>query len=144
MQVQEAQQPVLTYYVDLILHMQETLGDIRTQMYDLASLSPQYEFLRSVPGIGEVTASVFQSGKFISNNNKISKRGSPYLRKALYQAARAGISKRSNGYANKELRKFYDRLILAGKTPKVAMTATSAKLLRMIFGIMKTKTSFKF
>ncbi len=171
LQVQEAQQPVLTYYVDLILHMQETLGDIRTQMYDLASLSPQYELLRSVPGIGEVTASVilseignidrfhtkkqliayagldpsvFQSGKFISNNNKISKRGSPYLRKAFYQAARAGISKRSNGYANKELRKFYDRLLIVGKPPKVAITATSAKLLRIIFGIMKTETFFMF
>lgn len=171
LQVQEAQQPILTYYVDLIRHMQVTLDDIRAQMYELESLSPHYELLRSVPGIGEVTASVilseignisrfhtkkqliayagldpsvFQSGKFTSKNNKISKRGSPYLRKALYQAARAGISKRSNGYANKELRTFYDKLITAGKPPKVAMTATSAKLLRMIFGIMKTETFFKF
>lgn len=132
---------------------------------------PHYELLRSVPGIGEVTASVilseignfdrfhskkqliayagldpsvFQSGKFTAKKNKISKRGSPYLRKALYQAACAGVSKRSNGYANKELRAFYEKMIASGKPSKVAMTATSAKLLRMIFGMMKSETSFKF
>lgn len=171
LQIQAAQQPILTYYVELILHMQDTLADIRTQMYDLAMLSPHYELLRSVPGIGEVTASVilseignfdrfhskkqliayagldpsvFQSGKFTAKNNKISKRGSPYLRKALYQAACAGVSKRANGYANKELRAFYDKMIDSGKPAKVAMTASSAKLLRMLFGIMKTETPFKF
>lgn len=34
-----------------------------------------------------IDASVSQSGEFQSSNNKMSKRGSPYLRKALFQAA---------------------------------------------------------
>lgn len=170
-QVHAAQQTVLVYYVDLILHMQDTLTDIRAQMHELARLSPHYELLCSVPGIGEVTAavilseigdisrfhskkqliayagldpSVFQSGKFTAKNSKISKRGSPYLRKALYQAAFAGISKRSNGYANKELRTFYDRLIRNGKTSRLALTATSAKLLRMIFGMLISSSTFRY
>lgn len=34
-----------------------------------------------------IDASVSQSGKYQSSNNKMSKRGSPYLRKALFNAA---------------------------------------------------------
>ncbi len=34
-----------------------------------------------------IDASVSQSGEYQSTNNKMSKRGSPYLRKALFQAA---------------------------------------------------------
>ncbi|MBF4691482.1 IS110 family RNA-guided transposase [Fusibacter ferrireducens] len=166
-----AQQPILAYYVDLILHMQQTLDDIRAQMRDLAKLSPCYKLLLSIPGVGEVTASVilseigdihrfhskkqltayagldpavFQSGKYTAKNNKISKRGSPYLRKALYQAVCAGISKRSNGYANKELRAFYDKLLESGKPSRVALTACSAKLLRIIFGILSSETEFRY
>ena len=167
--VHEAQIPVLTYYVDLILHLQETLADMRTQMRELARLSPNYLLLLSIPGVGEVTASVilseignidrfhskkqliayagldpsvFQSGKFTAKNNKISKRGSPYLRKALYQASFAGISNRSNGATNKTLRVFYDHLIKNGKEKRLAQTATSAKLLRIIFGMLKSNTAF--
>ena len=168
--IQKAPQSIVTYYVNLISYMQETLTDIRTQMNDIAKLSSQYKLLRSIPGIGEVTAAtilseigsidrfhskkqlvayagldptVFQSGKFISTNNKISKRGSPYLRKALYQAACAAISKRSNGYANPDMRAFYEKLLLAGKPSKVALTACSAKQLRIIFGVLKSSNEFR-
>ena len=34
-----------------------------------------------------IDASISQSGEYISTNNKMSKRGSPYLRKALFSAA---------------------------------------------------------
>lgn len=91
------------------------------------SLSPAYLLLRSIPGVGELTAtiilseignvlnfptvkhlvafsgldpSVFESGKFKSTNNSISKRGSSYLRKALYQATVAGIVKHKGGPAD--------------------------------------------
>lgn len=169
--VLESQIPILTYYVDLILHMQVILADIRSQMHDLARLSPNYNLLLSIPGVGNVTASVilseignvdrfhskkqliayagldpsvFQSGKYTAKNNKISKRGSPYLRKALYQAAFAGISNRSNGASNKVLRTFYDHLTKNGKNSRLAQTATSAKLLRIIFGMLKSNTYFRY
>ena len=169
--VHESQIPVLSYYVDLILHMQEVLADIRTQMHEIAKLSPYYTLLLSIPGVGAVTASVtlseigdvnrfhskklliafagldplvFQSGKFTAKNNEISKRGSPYLRKALYQATFAGISNRSNGASNKTLRAFFDHLIKNGKKTRLEQTATSAKLLRIISGMLKSNTEFNY
>jgi transposase len=87
--------------------------------------------------------SVFQSGKFKSSKNKISKRGSSYLRKALYQAAVAGISKRSSGILNPILYDYYSKKLSEGKPFKVAIVATSSKLLRMIYGIWTSQQSFK-
>ncbi len=164
-----AQVPVLSYYAQILLGMQNTLNDIRTQMNKLARQSPHYELLTSIPGVGEVTASVilseigdisrfhskkqlvafagldptvYQSGKYQARSGKISKRGTPYLRKALYMAASIGISKRSSGYINSVLRAHYDHLIDKGKPKRLALTATSCKLLRIIFGMIKNNTTF--
>ncbi|MBS7528827.1 IS110 family transposase [Fusibacter paucivorans] len=125
--------------------------------------------MTSIPGIGEVIALiilseigdisrfpskkqltafagldtlVFQSGKYLARSGKISKRGTPYLRKVLYMTVTAGISNQSTGTSNKVLRDFYDHLLEQGKTKRVAFTATSCKLLRIIFGILKSNTTF--
>jgi transposase len=138
-------------------------------MNAVARQSPHYELLTSIPGVGEVTASVilseignidrfhskkqliafagldpaiYQSGKYQARSGKISKRGTPYLRKSLYMAVSAGISKRSNGYANIVLRNYYDHLLASGKPKRLALTATSCKLLRIIFGMLKENTAF--
>ncbi len=164
-----AQVPVISYYAQILLNMQHTLNDIRTQMNNVARQSPHYELLMSIPGVGEVTASVilseigdinrfhskkqliafagldpaiYQSGKFQARSGKISKRGAPYLRKALYMAASVGISNRASGCINPVLRAYYDHLIDEGKPKKLALTATSCKLLRIIFGMMKDNTYF--
>lgn len=159
----------LDKYVKLVTYIQNILADIRDQMIKCAKLSPYYELLLSIPGVGQMTAStilseigdvtrfstvkqlvayagidpsVYQSGTFKASNNKISKRGSTYLRKALYQATCAGIYKRSNGYANPLLRAYYDKKVTEGKPSKVAIIATSNKLLRIIYGILKSGKSF--
>ncbi len=89
------------------------MADVRDQMIKWAKLSPEFEFLLSIPGVGGMTAStilsgigdvtrfptekqlvaftgldpsVYQSGTFRASNNKVSKRGSAYLRKASHQA----------------------------------------------------------
>ena len=145
------------------------MTDLRADLITRASLSPAYALLLSIPGIGELTAatilseigqidrfpsekqlvafagldpSVFQSGKFKSSNNRISKRGSSYLRKALYQATIGAISKRKNGPANPVLYEFYTKKKSEGKSPKVAIIATSNKLLRIIYGILKSQKPF--
>jgi len=160
----------IRHMVDLLVHFQDILTDIRTQMNSIAALSPQYELLRTVPGIGEVTAcvilsevgdinrfatkkqlvayagldpAVFQSGKFTARNNRISKRGSPYLRKALYQAAFVGISDRKGQAVNPAIRRFYDLKKSQGKLGKVALCAAASKLLCMVFGIMKSGKPFE-
>ena len=82
------------------------------------------------------------AGESLPNNNRISKRGSSYLRKALYQATIGAISKRKNGPANPILFNFYTKKRSEGKAPKVAIIATSSKLLRIIYGILKTQRPF--
>lgn len=86
--------------------------------------------------------SVFQSGKFKSSNNKISKRGSSYLRKSLYQATVAGISKRSKGILNPVLYEYYSKKLAEGKPSNVAIVATSSKLLIIIFGVPTNQQQF--
>ncbi|TCZ79383.1 IS110 family transposase [Paenibacillus albiflavus] len=126
--------------------------------------------LKSIPGVGPLTAativaeigdikrfpsvkqltafavldsSVYQSGTFKSNQNHISKRGSSYLRTALYQATVAGISKQVNGPRNEVLSRYYQQKLSEGKASKVAIVATSNKLLRIIFGVWRSETPFR-
>ncbi|WP_425800822.1 IS110 family transposase [Desulfitobacterium sp. Sab5] len=160
---------VLRMYIELLLSQQNILTDIRAQMVYWANFSPDYPLLRSIPGVGEATAttilaeigdikrfpsakqwvafagvdpSVFESGKFKSSHNKISKRGSPFLRKAIYQATVAGISNRVGGPLNPTLSDFYLRKIDEGKAGKVAIIATTNKMLRMIYGILSSQQPF--
>ncbi|MGF7059941.1 IS110 family transposase [Brassicibacter mesophilus] len=159
----------LEQYIKLLIYIQNILTDVRDQMIKWAKRSPQYELLLSIPGVGDMTAStilseigditrfptekqivafagidpsVYQSGTFRASNNKISKRGSTYLRKALYQATCAGIYRRSSGYANTTLRAYYDKKIAEGKPSKVTIIATCNKLLRIIYAILKSGKTF--
>jgi transposase len=169
-QAQQSNTRVLKNYVEILMTHQRIMTDIRAQMIEQASLSPVFSLLLSIPGVGELTAatilgeigdisrfpsskqlvafagldpSVFQSGKFKSTNNRISKRGSTYLRKALYQATVAGIAKRSTGILNPVLYEYYSRKVADGKPSKVAIIATSSKLLRIIYGIWTSQEPFK-
>lgn len=166
---QQSNSRVLKNYIEILMTQQRIMTDIRAQMIEQASLLPAFSLLRSIPGVGELTAatilgeigdinrfpsskqlvafagldpSVFQSGKFKSSNNKISKRGSSYLRKALYQATVAGISKRSKGILNPVLYEYYSKKLAEGKPSKVAIVATSSKLLRIIFGVLNNQQPF--
>lgn len=160
----------LKNYVEMLNHQQKILLDIKQQMLFYAKQSPYYELLLSIPGVGELTGmtilaeigdikkfltskqmvafagldpSVFKSGNFKASNNKISKRGSTYLRRALYQATVAGISNRVGGPVNGVLYSFYSKKLTEGKPSKVAIVATSNKLLRIIFGVLKNNQPFK-
>ena len=167
---QQSNIQVLQSYVKSLLTHKEILADIRAQINEWAKLSPDFQLLLSIPGVGEVTAatilgeigdisnfdtakqlvayagldpSVYQSGSFRAKNTKISKRGTPYLRKALFQAASAAVRKRPNGPCNSVLYEYYTNKVNAGKPPKVALVATCNKLLRIIFGILSSKTEFR-
>lgn len=166
---QESYLRILKDYIEILLTHQRILTQLRDQILQWASLQSDYELLCSIPGVGPLTAatilgeigdicnfpsskqlvafagldpSVYQSGKFTSRNNKISKRGSTYLRKALYQATVVGISNRKKGPVNEILFEFYSRKKSEGKASKVAIIATCNKLLRMIYGVMKNKVPY--
>lgn len=168
-----AQQPtirVLNSYIKALLTHKEIMADVRAQIDEKTKLSQDFSLILSIPGVGEITAatilgeignienfetakqliaysgidpSVYQSGNFRAKKNKISKRGSTYLRKALYQAASAAVRKRPNGPCNLVLYEYYSKKVNSGKSIKVALVATCNKLLRIIFGILKSKVPFK-
>ncbi|WP_244563004.1 IS110 family transposase [Paenibacillus uliginis] len=104
-----------------------------------------YHLLRNISGIGPLTAAmliaeigdikrfpsvkqlaafagldsaVHESGTFKSKKNRISKRGSQYLRTALYQATVAAISKQIHGPRNSTLFQFYQQKRNEGKPAK--------------------------
>ncbi|MBW5448103.1 transposase [Cohnella sp. CFH 77786] len=87
-------------------------------------------------------ASVFESGTFTASRNRISKRGSSYLRTALYQATVAAVSQQRNGPRNPTLSRYYQQKLAEGKPQKVALIATCHKLLRMIFGVWSNNRPF--
>lgn len=72
-----------------------------------------------------------QSGNKQSVNEKTSKRGSPYLRHAIYTASLVAISNEP------ELRTYYGKKISEGKHHFVALSGISRKLLTIIFYILK-------
>jgi transposase len=123
----------------------------------IAEIMKDFQLVMSVPGIGPVTGGaiigeigditrfgtpqklqafagmdpkVTQSGRFVGTDNKISKRGSPYLRRAVYIAA--NIAK----IYDPVFKEHYERLIARGKHPKQALTAVATKLLRVIHAVM--------
>ena len=80
--------------------------------------------------------SVYESGKFKGSRNKLSKRGSKYLRWALWIAAdRARVS-------NPHLRTYYEKKRAEGKVHKVAISAVARKLCRIIFAVLANNTPY--
>lgn len=140
------------------------------QIKALSEQLPAVALLKSIPGIGDTLApiilgeigdierfsnakqlvafsgidpSVKQSGNFVGTKNKVTKRGSPFLRHALYIAATTSVRKESKGsQVNSVIYEYYQRKIKA-KTKKQALGAVMNKLLRIIFSVLKNKQPFQ-
>lgn len=78
-----------------------------------------------------IDASVSQSGEYQSTNNKMSKRGSPYLRKALFQAALVAA------FNDPVFSAFYKKKRAEGKHHLTAIGAVARKLCNIIFAVLK-------
>ena len=79
---------------------------------------------------------VKQSGNFQSDSLKISKRGSTYLRYAIYRVAFLII------YNNETFHNYYLEKRAQGKTHRVALGHVCNKLVRVIFKILTDETPF--
>jgi transposase len=75
--------------------------------------------------------SVFESGDFQGTRRHISKRGSPYLRRALYLAAHNAQLR------DPELAAYLHRKLGRGKPYKAALVAVAHKLLARIYVVLK-------
>lgn len=83
-----------------------------------------------------IDASVSQSGDYQSSNNRMSKRGSPYLRKALFQAALIAA------FHDPVFSAFYQKKRNEGKHHLTAIGAVARKLCNTIFAVLKYNTPY--
>jgi len=128
------------------------------------------QLIYSIPGVGELTAitimseigningfvkpkhlvayfgidpSVNQSGKFNSDRNTMSKRGTRIGRRALYAVALASIRTCRNGEPiNKVLLNYYKEN-LNNKSKKVGLVAIMHKLINYIFSVLKNQKEYE-
>lgn len=82
-------------------------------------------------------ASVHQSGDFNSQNTRMSKRGSPYLRRAIWQAAFVASNH------DPALSLHYQRLRKRGKAHGTAVGAVARKLTHIIFAILRDNKPYE-
>ena len=80
--------------------------------------------------------SIYQSGKFVPTSGKMVKRGSPFLRWALIQAA-GYVPMYSSTFARYRAKKLAE-----GKTAAVTRSHVAKKLVRIIFSLLSHHSSF--
>jgi transposase len=145
--------------IDLLEEQRQLVDDALAQ---LMAQVPQH--LTSIPGVGSTTgaallaeigdiqrfdapeklvayagidATVYQTGQFEARQMHMSKRGSPYLRHALWQAASMAIR------YDDELRAYYDRKRQEGKPHGTALGAVCRKLLTRIYIVLKENRPYE-
>lgn len=129
----------------------------------LKKLMKEYDILFSIPGIsvtlgaaiiGEIgdinrfgtpqqlqafagmDPTVHQSGNFQGTQGKMSKRGSPFLRRAVYLAANAAHR------VDPVFKEHYDKMVARGKHPNQALGAVATKILRVVHAVLKTRKPY--
>ena len=148
--------------IEQLAFMENQLSEIDAEMAKLLAES-EYSVITTISGVGPtlgsiivseigdierfetssklvayagLDASVKQSGEFNSSHNKISKRGSPYLRRALWMAAFMSLQ------CDPALYDYYSRLRARGKSHRLATTAVARKLCIIVWAIMKSKKPY--
>ena len=152
---------LITSAANALTEAQKVLMVIKAEVVRLAKLMPEYDAVIAMYGVGDITAAqliaelgdvrrfenrgaivafagidpeVSQSGKMKSESNPATKRGSPHLRKTLYQVATTHL-KRSP--ANEPVYQFLDKKRKEGKPYFVYMTAAANKFLRIYHAKVK-------
>lgn len=159
----------ISVFVNSMKHTIEQMNRLNQEIEALSVHIPDIALLKSIPGLGEnlapliaaeiggihrfkkakqlvaycgVDPSVRQSGNFTGTHNKVTKRGSPYLRRALYIAATVTIRKAPNGsFVNSVLYDYYKEKTKS-KAKKQALGAVMNKLLHIIFSVLKNQKPF--
>ena len=152
---------IITTAAKELASAKSTLAVLRTEMNRLARQLPEYDTVRAMYGVGEKTApqlmaeigdvrrfprrssivsfagvdpAVDESGKHISKSNPITKRGSPHLRKTLYQIVCTYLKKSPT---DEPVYQFLDKKRAEGKPYFVYMTAAQNKFLRIYYARVK-------
>ncbi len=141
----------------------ETIATLKAEMNKIASLLPEYETVLAMHGVGKTLGPQLiaeigdirrypkrsslarfagieppenQSGMYSQHSRRISKQGSPHLRKTLFQVMRC-VLQISN--AVEPTFQFLDRKRSEGKPYKVYMIAAANKFLRIYYARVKER-----
>jgi transposase len=96
----------------------------------------RFASLEKLVAYAGIDATVHQSGEFEAHHMHMSKRGSPHLRHALWQAASMSIR------YEPELQAFYERKCAQGKHHGTALGAVCRKLLARIYVVLKEQRPY--
>lgn len=150
----------LTAQLQILLAQIRFLGEQVAELEDriAAYLEEVPQHLTSIPGIGAVLAAailgevgdirrfkngaalvafagidprVFQTGQFVARSTRMSKRGSRYLRRAVWQAAQVAARD------DPALRPAYEEKRRAGKHHSAAVGAVANKLVHIIYAVLR-------
>lgn len=150
-----------------IAHLDQQIAQIEKQIkQDIdndPTLKAQKELLRSIPGVGDVTAAKLlshyggalrfgssrqavayagldtrkhESGSSVRGKSRLSKKGHSDIRGSLYMPA--VVAKNSTAWG----RAFAQRLLAAGKPPMVVVGALMRKLVAIAYGVLKSGVPF--
>lgn len=152
----------LKLLIEQICFIEEQVLSVEEEIDNLLSRMDTY--IKTIPGIGNVTAatilgeigdinrfenpsklvayagldsSVSQSGEYEAPTGHLSKRGSPYLRKALYHAALRAE------FCDPVFHAYYEKKRKEGKHHLVATNAVARKLCHTIFAVLKNNTPYE-
>lgn len=159
-------QKSLVFELKLLLEqlkfLKSQLKDLEKEIVSLLSKTNQK--LTTIPGVGPMIAgailgeigdikrfpnvpsliayagldpTTFESGNSILKKRKLSKKGSKYLRTALWQGAVYSL------VHNPVLKEFYDKKLSEGKPKQVALGAVTNKLTRIIYGILRSGQNYQ-
>lgn len=148
--------------IQQIVFTEKQLSELEEQIADLLHKTNQY--ITTITGIGDVLGAIIvseigdinrferpnqlvafagldvtvkQSGEFSGSKNKISKRGSPYLRRAIWLAANRAA------FCDPILSEYYQSLRARGKHHLTAVGGVARKLCNIIFVILKENRPYQ-
>lgn len=155
--------------IDIIIYNQSKLDLCKEKMIALAKQSSYFSIINSIFGIGELSTSlllaelrditrfdnikqlnafcgldptIIQSGKSINYHGPISKRGNRQARKILFNCSNNIIKCSSINDQSNPIYLYFRKKQSEGKHYYECITACSTKLLRIMFALCKSKTSF--
>lgn len=152
----------LKLLVEQICFIEGQVNDVENEIHTIISKMDTH--IKTIPGVGSVTAAIIlgeigdinrfdnpaklvayagldatvsQSGEYECTTNHLSKRGSPYLRKALYQAAFIAECN------DPVFKAYYQKKRSEGKHHMVATNAVARKLCHTIYAVLKSNTPYE-
>ncbi len=128
---------------DIMIELESPILSIPGISYNLGSIIlaeivdiNRFDTSSQLQAFAGLDPATHQSGKFIATGVSMVKRGSPYLRWAILNAARL-VAMRDPCFKD-----YYQKKRKEGKHHFVALTHVAKKLIRVIFKLLKTNTQF--